>query len=377
VLSLTQHEREALSVPINLADGHARQDPTSSQARIISRLPEFFTETRHQPLDGLERRAQAAFLGALRQSAAPVDAGRVVSVYSSSVATMIVGRYLHDRRHRMALIHPTFDNISDLLNGLAERIPVSEQMLESGDWRSLERQRVTCVFLTTPNNPSGWHLGEGALRSLVAWAAERGVLLCFDTSFRGFDTRTQFDMYRTLEDAGVDYVVLEDTGKLWPMSELKLGFIAMSASLEEPLKRIVSDVLLSVSPVVLRLVEELAHDYAEGGAGELHGLIEANRGLVRKLAADLDSVTFLDPDARVSICRLRFESGGESLRIRAGLRERGVHVLPLNQFYWADPPAGARELRIALARNSDVVDEAMARLRDMCRPAGCSPRTAG
>jgi aspartate/methionine/tyrosine aminotransferase len=186
-----------------------------------------------------------------------------------------------------------------------EQIPISERSLEEEDWERVERQGATCVFLTTPNNPTGWRLEKDTLVRMAEWAGKCGALMCFDTSFRGFDVRTQFDMYRILEDAGVDYIVIEDTGKLWPMSELKLGFIAMSADLEQSIKRIMSDVLLSVSPLVVRLIEELANNNANGGADELHNLIATNRNLVREAVADLAGVTLPDPDARVSVCRLR------------------------------------------------------------------------
>lgn len=366
MLNLTELEQRALDAPINLADGHARQDPTPAQAEIISRLPELFADAQREPFEEIEHRAQAAFLACLGQASAPVQAGRIVSTYSSSVATMVVGKYLQRRGHRVALIHPTFDSIPDLLHEHVQQIPISERSLEEEDWERVERQGATCVFLTTPNNPTGWRLEEDTLVRMVEWAGKRGVLLCFDTSFRGFDVRAQFDMYRILEDAGVDYIVIEDTGKLWPMSELKLGFIAMSADLKQSIKRIMSDVLLSVSPLVIRLIEELAINDANGGADELHSLIATNRNLIREAAADLDGVALPDPDARVSVCRLRFPSGEEGLRVRLGLEKRGVHVLPCAQFYWAEPTAGAAELRVALARNPEILNEALERLRELC-----------
>ncbi|WP_030559518.1 aminotransferase class I/II-fold pyridoxal phosphate-dependent enzyme [Streptomyces aureocirculatus] len=365
MLNLTEIEQQALDAPINLSDGHARQLPTPAQSTLVARLPQWFAEVRDAPFEELERRAQTAFLSALGQNRAPVATGQVLSVYSSSVATMAVGRLLQRRSGRVALIHPTFDSIADLLRGHVDLVPVAEQVLAEGDWERAVPADVTCLYLTVPNNPTGWRLDEAALTDLARWSTERDVLLCVDTSFRGFDQRTQYDMYRVLEAAGTDYILLEDTGKLWPMLELKLGFLAVSPRMERPIKKIMSEVLLSVSPLVLRLVEELSKDYAAGGMAQLHDLIGTNRRVVAETVTDLDGVTLLDPDSRVSVCRLRLPSADRSLSARRALKERGVHVLPAGQFYWADPSGGTDQVRIALARDPHVLAEALNRMSDV------------
>ncbi|WP_211256712.1 hypothetical protein, partial [Actinoalloteichus caeruleus] len=53
--NLTQIEYLALNSPLNLADGHARQDLTPSQASIIDELPSLFLKASEQPVDDLER----------------------------------------------------------------------------------------------------------------------------------------------------------------------------------------------------------------------------------------------------------------------------------------------------------------------------------
>ena len=47
-------------------------------------------------------------------------------------------------------------------------------------------------------------------------APTRGTVLVIDACFRAFDGRAQFDSYEVLDATGVEYVVIEDTGKLWP-----------------------------------------------------------------------------------------------------------------------------------------------------------------
>jgi len=361
--SLTELEQVALAAPINLADGHPRHMPTDGQRRIVDRLTELFDAAESEAFEQLEQRAQRAFLDSLGQRSAPLTDGRVFSLYSSSVATTVLATCLLRREARVALIHPTFDNIHDLLSGAVVLEPVAEEALAEADLGRLGRGAPTCLFVTTPNNPTGWLLDQERLERLASACAAAGHLLCLDTSFRGFDRRAQFDSYDVLERTGVDYVVIEDTGKLWPVSELKLAFVAVSAGLRDEFGHAVRDVLLSVSPFVLRVVEELAADAARGGLERLHALIARNRAATLAAVDDIEGIDVPDPDARVSVCRLRFESAAEADRVRRELAGAGVHVLPGQQFHWADPAQGGRDLRLAVARSPHVMDEALRRLR--------------
>jgi aspartate/methionine/tyrosine aminotransferase len=362
VRNLTELEQQAIDAPINLSDGHPRMSLTDTQQLIIDRLPELFAEASRENFDELERRAQECFLSAIGQDCAPIAGGRVRSVYSSSVGTMVVGRVLRSRCQRVAVIHPTFDNIPDLLRDHVDLVPVSEQQIMDADLTAGERQGATAVWVTTPNNPTGWVLDQARFGYLAEDAARRRMLLCLDTSFRGFDRRAQYDIYRILEDAGGDYVVLEDSGKLWPVGELKAGFIVTSRSLDDEVKRALSDVLLTVSPVILRLIEELARDAAAGGFKALHDLIARNRGHAKATVRRLNMATADAQDARVSVSMLRFQSPGQAHEVYSELQRAGVHVLPCQQFYWTRPQEGSMCLRIALARDYELFDEGLRRL---------------
>jgi aspartate/methionine/tyrosine aminotransferase len=362
VRNLTELEQRAVDAPINLSDGHPRMSLTDRQQAIVDRLPELFADARRENFKDLEQRAQACFLSAIGQDCAPVAEGRVQSVYSSSVGTMVVGRVLRSRRPRVAVIHPTFDNIPDLLTDHVDLVPISEHELMDGDLAAAERRGATAVWVTTPNNPTGWVLDRARFSHITEEAARRRILLCLDTSFRGFDTRAQHDSYEILEAAGGDYIVIEDTGKLWPTGELKAGFIVTSRSLDDEMKRALSDVLLTVSPVILRLIEELAADAAAGGFKILHDLIARNREQIKATVRRLDIASADDQDARVSVSMVRFHSPAQAHGVYSELQRTGIHVLPCQQFYWAQPQAGSASLRIALARDFEFFDAGLRRL---------------
>jgi histidinol-phosphate/aromatic aminotransferase/cobyric acid decarboxylase-like protein len=340
---------------LNVADGHPRQRPSPSQVAIINRLPEVFETTRSVDFFDLECSAARAYLNLLSQTSAPVLEGCFATAYSSSILIDVVGRALKDAGiNVIGLVHPTFDNIPDLLRSRSHGlVAISEDNLTN-----LSLPPVECLFITSPNNPTGWVLEQSAYEAVAQFAASRGIVVVHDASFRGFDVRAQFDCYAILEAAGGDYVVIEDTGKLWPMQELKVGFSCFRDGIHRELRigEHLSDVLLTVSPVILRLVELLALDAANSTLRGLHELVAANRSLLSTVLGS----RVVDADSRISVARVR--TTAHSQAVYQALVQEGVHVLPCGPLYWANRTEGSHFVRVALARDPHMFAEAARRI---------------
>jgi enduracididine biosynthesis enzyme MppP len=363
--NLTQLELAGLDAEVNVADGHARQELSAGQQRIIDHLPELFTRAASRPVAELQRAAHAAFFEVFGQHDRPRQPDQVLSCYSSSVAMEILARSLVREVDTVALLHPTFDNIPDILTGVGLRLlPLEEDVLGGGDLDRAIPPTVGCVFATTPNNPTGRVLPQRRLRELADLCLARDLVLALDTSFRGFDVRAHYDHYAVLEASRCRYVVIEDTGKLWPTLDLKVGLLVSSGNVGLPLGLVYSDLLLGVSPLILVMVERFALDAANGGLDELHDHIRRNRELLRETLTGVPAVTFPDADSRVSVERLECQ-GWTGSEIWEVLRARNVHVLPGRQFYWADHARGERFFRVALARPHRTVAAAARELRQI------------
>jgi enduracididine biosynthesis enzyme MppP len=360
--NLTEIEISALASAVNVADGHARFGLSASQQKIIGSLPELFHQAAETPADLLDADAHRAFLAGLGQHGA-LTGHEILSCYSSSVAMEILSRSLAaSGRLSVALIHPTFDNIPDILKGVGARLrPVSEEQLSGGEPALPPGTDV--LFITTPNNPTGWVLGPGQLAYWARQCARRDVILALDTSFRGFDQNAQYDHYDVLSRAGCRYVVVEDTGKLWPTLDLKAGYLVFPQREELPLRRIYTDILLGISPLVMLLVQLFAEDASEGGFAELRRFIRANRVVLREELASQDSLSCPDPASRVSVERVAVPASVTATQMWRDLSHSGVHMLPCSQFHWADPVAGERYVRIALGRPPEVIQAAAAAIR--------------
>ncbi|MEU9662927.1 aminotransferase class I/II-fold pyridoxal phosphate-dependent enzyme [Streptomyces chartreusis] len=355
VVNLTTMEVDALTDVdggLNLTDGHARLALSAEQAAIIADIPGMFAEASRRPFQEIEREAHTAFLHAIGQHSAPIGSGRILSCYSSTLATDIVARAL-PADATIAVLHPTFDNIADLFvtRGL-NLVPLSEPALLNQDWPG---PPVAAIVVTHPNNPTGLVTPQGHLRSLAEHAARHGQTVIIDASFRGQVREAQYDTYAILDEAGADWIVIEDTGKLWPTHELKIGLLAYSERTKLPIERAFSESLLAASPVVLQLIRSLAGDWTNGGYERARSLVERNRAAVKD-AIEEAGLRLADPDSQISVARIELPvDGPDSAQLYADLVTRGVHVLPCTPFHWADPDSGRRFIRVSLARPFETV----------------------
>jgi aspartate/methionine/tyrosine aminotransferase len=203
---------------------------------------------------------------------------------------------------------------------------------------------------------------EGHLRSLAEHAVRHGQTIIVDASFRGQVRDAQYDTYAVLQAAGADWIVIEDTGKLWPTHELKIGLLAYSEHTQLPIERAFSESLLAASPVVLQLVKALAEDWTDGGYERARALVERNREAVRTAVTEV-GLELADPASQISVARVALpERGPDSSLLYRELVGRGVHVLPCAPFHWADPESGLRFIRLSLARPFEIVQAGAAAL---------------
>jgi aspartate/methionine/tyrosine aminotransferase len=353
--SLTAMEFDALTgrdCGINLTDGHARFPLSGEQAAIIDCIPAMFAEASRRPFSEIEHAAHAAFFNAIGQLSAPVGTGRILSCYSSTLATDIVARAM-PADTVIAVLHPTFDNISDLLAARGHSlVPLSESMVRDRRWPV---PPTRAIMVAHPNNPTGLIMTEKHLRSLGEHAVRYRQTVIIDASFRGQVRAAQYDTYAVLDAVGADWIFIEDTGKLWPVHELKIGLLAYSGRTDLPIERAFSESLLAVSPVVLQLVTALAADWRVGGYERARRMVERSRAAVRT-AIEREGLRLAEPASRISVAQIELPARGpDAVSLYKELLARGVHVLPCARFYWAEPALGSHLIRLSLARPFDVV----------------------
>ncbi|MEO3939348.1 aminotransferase class I/II-fold pyridoxal phosphate-dependent enzyme [Dermatophilaceae bacterium Soc4.6] len=361
-LSLTSDERSALSAGWNLADAHARQEMSPSEIRSIrERMGEMFVLASQADYALLEQESSAAFLLSMGQNPGK---SRRIAVYSSSVASMIVARMLRNRGASVRLTCPTFDNVYALLVGegldVKPRIGLAELEVTSD---------ADAIFEVTPNNPTGQFLDPTELSKLARRCADAGQVLILDQSFKGQVEEACFDHYGLLDSSGVSYVVIEDTGKLWPTLDLKVAFLVCSGDLLQEVELIVDDVLLNVSPFLLQLVLEYSRYSIADNFASIRGLIRENRQILRACLKDVVQVAVAYPESTIGVEVLDLNVGTSHEHL-AMLDRSGIAALDTRKFYWSSEAAAPSQIRLALCREPDLFRAARDRLVDLWTVAG-------
>jgi aspartate/methionine/tyrosine aminotransferase len=369
--NLTGYEIASLPWSYNLTDGHAFRRWSPDEEAIIDQSAHLFKHNDRRRQSDIEREYVRDFLRLARQTCDESALGYLLC-FTASMAFEIVANYLRLHGLTLSLVEPCFDNLADIFRRHAIPLrPFPDALLEAPRdtfERALGAVDSDAICLVTPNNPTGTPLAEDNLRALLAFCKQRRKLLILDNCFRAYLPRhLVHDQYRLALEAGADVVLVEDTGKTWPTSEIKAPFFAVSRGrgLFERLYDIYTDFLLHVSPAGIRLVHEFIRLSAKDDMASVHEAVRVNR---LALYGGLRG-TFLTPCEKpfASIAWLRIDHPMTGQELKRVLDENGVFVLPGDHFFWHDRCRGERFIRVALVRDADTFAEAVALLGDVCR----------
>src|SRR3989344_4963293 len=159
---------------------------------------------------------------------------------------------------------------------------------ENKIYESLEKNvKADSLFIIDPNNPTGFTLfakSKKAYQELLRFAKDKNKLLLLDFCFASFmlpDVNLDvFDLYELLEESGVSYVAIEDTGKTWPVQDTKAALIKCSKDIYPEIYNIHTSYLLNVSPFILNLLTEYILDSEKDEFASVYDLLERNRNIV-------------------------------------------------------------------------------------------------
>ncbi|WP_051765546.1 pyridoxal phosphate-dependent aminotransferase [Streptomyces sp. NRRL F-5135] len=370
--NLTRYEHVGINQAINLADGHAHQGQNSTQRTIVADLPNIFEAAENALQATTEREFQRAFYTLAGQYSA-VDHPRTMLCYSASLATDLVATFLASQNLRVGLLQPCFDNLATILRRRQVKVvPLGEEQFRPDSLdRTFAESDNDAVFLTLPNNPTGFHLNQEQFRQVIDLCAEHRKILIVDCTFRFFAPTPFWDQYAQLEESGISYVVVEDTGKTWPTQDLKCSILAVSADLHESVLELHNDILLNVSPFILQLLTAYLRDTERNGLQQtIWSVVRANRTSLRK-ALEGTVLVPAQPESTISVEWVRIDH--PSLRsddLVDMLAKSQVGILPGDHFYWDDHETGSHFIRFALAREERWFATACRSLREalLARP---------
>lgn len=371
---ITQHEIAALKTRFNLADAHTHQSQSRSQRRIVESLPSLWYRAENQTQYQSEQEFIETFYRFHGQHRALQRKEEIYLVYAASIGMHITATYLKKHNMRVGLIEPCFDNLHDLMKHMQVPMsPLGELLFRdhSAIYGNLVEHAIDldALVLVDPNNPTGFSLfspGPEAFLEVVRFCVDYDKLLVLDLCFAAFiltSGQARCDVYAILEDAGVRYIAMEDTGKTWPLQDAKCATIMASRDLNEDIYNIVTSVLLNVSPFILNLITRYVEDSGADDFASVRQVLETNRRCAREYL-DLPLLGYCEPMVETSVAWFQIKAPGLSAdALQDYLLQRSIYVLPGKYFYWHHPQQGQRYIRIALARNPEMFAQAMQAMR--------------
>lgn len=372
---ITQHEIAALKTRFNLADAHTHQSQSASQRRIVENLPNIWYSAENHSQFQAEQEFIDTFYRFHGQYRALERMNEIYLVYAASIGMHITATYLQKKRMKAGLIEPCFDNLHDLMKHMEIPMsPIGEALLRDPGaiYRNLQvhARDLDALVLVDPNNPTGFSLfssGADAFREVVRFCVDHDKLLILDLCFAAFilaSGQPRCDVYDILEDSGVRYIAMEDTGKTWPLQDAKCSTIMASRDLNDEIYRIVTSVLLNVSPFILKLVTRYVQDSIADDFASVSEILELNREQIRK-QLDGTVLAYREPMVKTSVAWFEITDPGVSADALQDylLEQHQIYVLSGKYFYWHDPAQGQRYIRIALARDPHMFGQAAAALR--------------
>ncbi len=359
---LTSWEWKGIGQKYNIADGHAHQGQNLNYLKIIKNLPNLYLQAEK----GKQKEIQSKFEQIFFKLAGQKSYKKLqppLYQYACSLSIEAVANYLRLTNKATALLHPTFDNLADILK--RHKIPLTplkeEDVLHPE--QKLNNLKADALFLVCPNNPTGFELTKKQFIAMVEYCRKYNKLLILDYSFRFYSSHTKWDQYKILSESGIDFIILEDTGKTWPTLELKVSIILASDSVYPYLLDINNDFLLNVSPFIFTLLTEYINtEGKQKSHSDPQKNIEVNR---KKLEETLkgSALKVTNPHSKLSVAWIKLPNNWTATLFCKWLSKYGVFILPGGPFFWDNQLLGESYIRVALQRPEKKFSEAISLLK--------------
>ncbi|KZN58168.1 hypothetical protein N473_05350 [Pseudoalteromonas luteoviolacea CPMOR-1] len=366
--SLTEVEVEGLSYLYNFADGHAYHDINEHYVDIINNLQRYWQEGKEHSIPDMEKAFKNQFAELIDSSTLhSTNHFSVCPTASNSID--IVAAWLHKENKRTALIEPAFDNLYLLLKRRGVDISAFDelalknehqlaQIVSSGD--------IDALFLVNPNNPTGLEMTESEFIYLVEQCKAHNITILLDRTFRIYG-KTNFDDYQILEQSGIDYVVIEDTGKTWPTQDLKISLMVYSEAISSTMRLLYEEIFLCSSNFALALLKQFIAVTAKFGVDATIKNEVRRRSETINDALSGTGLKVFDNDEKcqLPLCWIDISATGyDDVSFAARLKEHDIAVLPGRFFYWNSKSQHTQFIRVSLMKPDAEFYEGVGKLKE-------------
>jgi aspartate/methionine/tyrosine aminotransferase len=270
----------------------------------------------------------------------------------------LVGAWARTTKTKVGLIEPTFDNLALLLKRREVEVQsISEHLFHTEGFDELEQlivhTGINALFITNPNNPTGRLVKEGQLRRLTDLCKKHKLTMIFDTCFR-FCQKVNVDEYKIMKEEKIPFIILEDTGKIWPTLDSKASLLSYSADIAPLMRPLYEEVYLCSSNFTLALLCTFMNRIESLG-----GLKFFQKMLIERHICAREQIQYLPfkilndhVDTIMSVIWLDIRAIGKTdLELINLLTQFSVSILPGRYFYWnSHHTNGHYHVRISLLK---------------------------
>jgi len=193
------------------------------------------------------REELSAYLGRLH--GVPVAADRIAAVSSGVSGLMLATQMLISPGDRVVAVTPLWPNVVEIpriLGAEVERVPLA---VRQGQWRLDLDQLLAAltpgtrmVIINSPNNPTGWTIGDEDIEVVLAHCRRHGIWVLADDAYERLvhdPALASAPSFLRRYESGDRIVSVNTFSKAWTMTGWRAGWIAAPEALVADLAKII------------------------------------------------------------------------------------------------------------------------------------------
>lgn len=163
----------------------------------------------------------------------PVAEDRVVVTCAGMNALMMVAELLVDPDDEVLCVTPVWPNFLRCVEIMGGRVPQVPIEPRDGRWRlDLDRlfdavgPKTRAIYLSSPNNPTGWMAERDGLEAILAFCRREGLWIVADEVYaRIVYDRDAAPSFLDIAEPGDAVIVANSFSKSWAMTGWRLGWV--------------------------------------------------------------------------------------------------------------------------------------------------------
>jgi aspartate aminotransferase len=312
------------------------------------------------------REGLAAYLSRLHGE--PVGADRIAAVSSGVSGLMLASQMLVSPGDRVVAVTPLWPNVVEIPRILGAEVVRVPLVVRRGEWRlDLDRllaaltPETRMVVINSPNNPTGWTIGDGDIDAVLGHCRRHGIWVLADDAYERLvhdPAPASAPSFLPRYEDGDRIVSVNTFSKAWTMTGWRAGWIVAPEPLVADLGKIIEYNTSCIPEPVQRAAAVALRD-GEGEVASLRAHLASTRRMLVEALRELPGVEVPEAGGAMYVF-FRIAGHDDTLALCKQLvAEAGLGLAPGGAF----GPEGSGWLRWCHAVRPERLADGVTRLR--------------